>query len=96
MNIPLPKATVRTISASEFKAKCLKLMDEVAQTGEPIYITKNGKIVAKLAAPSPKPDLSTLFGFAEGRCDWASEQDEQGFIDNGVWEQSDEDGSEVF
>ena len=41
-------AAARTIKASEFKAKCLKLMDEVAETGEEIIITKNGKPVAKL------------------------------------------------
>ena len=41
-------AAARTIKASEFKAKCLKLMDEVAETGEEIVITKNGKPVAKL------------------------------------------------
>ena len=40
--------TPRTIRASEFKAKCLKLMDEVAESGEEIVITKNGKPVAKL------------------------------------------------
>ena len=39
---------VRTMKASEFKAKCLKLMDEVAETGEEIHITKRGRAVAKL------------------------------------------------
>jgi len=29
------------IKASEFKAKCLALMDEVARTGERVVITKN-------------------------------------------------------
>ncbi|MCY4576494.1 MAG: type II toxin-antitoxin system prevent-host-death family antitoxin [Chloroflexi bacterium] len=43
----------RTIKASVFKATCLKLMDEVAETGEEIIITKNGKPVAKLS-PHPK------------------------------------------
>ena len=33
----------RTIKASEFKAKCLRLMDEVAESGEEIVITKNGR-----------------------------------------------------
>ena len=37
----------RTIKASEFKAKCLKLMDEVAESGEGIVITKNGKPVSR-------------------------------------------------
>ncbi len=38
----------RTIKASEFKAKCLSLMDEVARSGESLVITKNGKPVAEL------------------------------------------------
>ena len=39
---------MNSIKASEFKAKCLSLMDEVAYTGEPLVITKNGKPVATL------------------------------------------------
>ena len=39
---------VRTIKASEFKAKCLKLMDEVADSGTEIVITKNGRPVSRL------------------------------------------------
>jgi len=38
----------RHIKASEFKAKCLALMDEVARTGNAVVITKNGKPVAEL------------------------------------------------
>ncbi len=45
----------RTIKASEFKAKCLKLMDEVAENGEEIVITKNGRPTAKLVAYWEKP-----------------------------------------
>ncbi len=40
---------MNSIKASEFKAKCLGLMDEVARTGESLVITKNGKPVATLA-----------------------------------------------
>ena len=40
---------MKTITASEFKAKCLGLMDEVARTGDSMVITKNGKPVAMLA-----------------------------------------------
>ena len=40
----------RTIKASEFKAKCLTLIDQVADTGEAIVITKNGKPLVKLVA----------------------------------------------
>ena len=38
----------RTIKASEFKATCLRLMDEVAEGGEEIVITKNGHPTARL------------------------------------------------
>ncbi len=48
-------AGVRTIKASEFKAKCLKLMDEVAESGEEIVITKNGRPVSRLAPYREKP-----------------------------------------
>jgi prevent-host-death family protein len=43
------------ISASEFKAKCLALIDEVQATGQPVLIRKRGKIVAKLM-PENDPD----------------------------------------
>ncbi len=39
---------MRTITASEFKAKCLRLMDEVNETGEPVLVTKNGRPVSTL------------------------------------------------
>ena len=56
---------LRMIKASEFKAKCLKLMDEVAENGQEIVITKNGKPVAKLTAYRERP--KTLFGIDKGR-----------------------------
>ena len=44
----------RHIKASEFKAKCLALMDEVARTGAAVVITKNGKPVAELVPHRPR------------------------------------------
>ena len=55
---------MKTIKASEFKAKCLKLMDEVAESGETLVITKNGEPVAELS-PVRKP-VKTLFGAHKG------------------------------
>jgi len=40
------------INASEFKAKCLTLIDQVHQGGEAILIRKRGKIVARLTGES--------------------------------------------
>ena len=37
-----------TMSATEFRAKCLGLIDEVAETGREIVITKRGRPVARL------------------------------------------------
>ena len=39
---------MRTIPAGQFKAQCLRLLDDVAETGETIVVTKRGKPVAKL------------------------------------------------
>ena len=39
---------MESISASQFKARCLALMDDVAKTREALIITKHGKPVAKL------------------------------------------------
>jgi prevent-host-death family protein len=45
---------MKEIQASEFKAKCLAILDEVAQQGEPITILKRGKPVAQLVPPTPR------------------------------------------
>ncbi|MGE0408466.1 MAG: type II toxin-antitoxin system Phd/YefM family antitoxin [Amphiplicatus sp.] len=53
----------RTITATEFKAKCLKLMDEVAETGETILVTKHGEVVAKIAPVGDEtPKRKSIFG----------------------------------
>jgi len=54
----------RTIKASEFKATCLKLMDEVAATGAEIVITKNGRPVSRLVPCQERPE--TLLGIDRG------------------------------
>ena len=53
------------IPAGEFKAKCLKLMDQVRESGREIVITKRGKPVAKLVPLEPK-ERPPLFGCRKG------------------------------
>ena len=48
------------MSATEFKARCYRLMDEVGETGREIVITKRGKPVARLVPV--RPSLSPWFG----------------------------------
>jgi prevent-host-death family protein len=54
-----------TIAAGEFKAKCLKLLDEVAEKREPLIITKHGKPVAQLV-PVPAEIYLDPFGSMRG------------------------------
>jgi prevent-host-death family protein len=42
------------IKASEFKAKCLAVLDEVERTRLPVVITKRGKPVAELVPHTSK------------------------------------------
>jgi len=44
----------RTVPAGAFKAKCLALLDEVAETGRPIVVTKRGRPVARVIAAAPE------------------------------------------
>lgn len=39
---------MQTIQISEFKAKCLALVDVVASSGEVLIVTKNGRPVAEV------------------------------------------------
>ena len=55
----------RTMKASEFKAKCLQLMDEVAHGGSEIIITKNGKPVSRLVPYRERP--KSFFGVDKGK-----------------------------
>jgi len=61
---------MKTIQAGKFKAQCLALLDVVAQTHEPLVITKHGKPVAKLlpfdsekeSSETPLKGLATFVG----------------------------------
>lgn len=53
----------RTVKASEFKARCLALMDEVAESGDTLVITKHGKPVVRVAPVRP---AGVKFGFYSG------------------------------
>lgn len=53
------------ITAAEFKAKCLKLMDTVATTHEPLVITKRGKPLVKLV-PIVEEEPKSMFGYMKG------------------------------
>jgi len=45
---------MKEINAAEFKAKCLALLEDVAQTGQPVTILKRGKPIAQLVPAVPR------------------------------------------
>lgn len=54
-----------TMKATEFKAKCLQLMDEVAAGGGEVIITKHGRPISRLVPYRTRPSM--LFGIDRGR-----------------------------
>lgn len=48
---------MRTIPATRFKAECLQLLDDVADSGETIIVTKRGRPVARLLPLAPPESL---------------------------------------
>ena len=43
-------AVLRQVSVSEFKARCLALLEDVALTGQPIVVAKRGKPLVRVIA----------------------------------------------
>jgi prevent-host-death family protein len=57
------------VSATEFKAKCLSLIDKVHSTGETVTITKRGRVVAKLVGEALTDDQPWLV-LRESKAEW--------------------------
>ena len=56
---------VNLVAISDFKARCLKILDQVKKTGTPILVTKRGEPIAMVVAPPPpKSEVSWLGSFA--------------------------------
>lgn len=60
----------KMVSATEFKAKCLQLIAEMEKDGQPVTITRRGKVVAKMM-PEEKPKKTPLLGLMKGTFAWA-------------------------
>lgn len=62
---------MKSVTASTFKAQCLRLMEDVDRTRESVIITKRGRPVAKLAPVDDKP--LDVFGGLVGRLEIAGD-----------------------
>jgi prevent-host-death family protein len=52
----------KIVSASEFKAKCLQLIDQMQKDGQPVTVTKRGKVVAELKPKRDDVGSGHIFG----------------------------------
>lgn len=55
--------------AGEFKAKCLSVLDRVAETKAAVVITKHGRPVAQVVPISPESKPTCLLGSVKFRGD---------------------------
>ncbi len=53
----MPGSPQREITATQFKTHCLRLLDQVAETGETLIVTKHGQPVARVEPPLGPDDL---------------------------------------
>jgi prevent-host-death family protein len=72
----------RVIQATEFKARCLALIDRVAIDHVPVIITKRGRPVARLVAVDEVPASRETMGSVR----LAAEDDADYFSTGDVWD----------
>ena len=56
---------MQKIPAAQFKAKCLAVMEQVAESGRPVVVTKHGKAVVKIIPV--ESNENEIFGFLAGK-----------------------------
>ena len=54
------------VAISEFKAKCLALLERVRKTRKPLRITRHGKPIAEIVPPSEVEDRASWIGSMQG------------------------------
>lgn len=53
---------MREMAISEFKAKCLAVLDEVQKTKKPVLVTRFGKPIAEVIPPSISASAASWIG----------------------------------
>jgi prevent-host-death family protein len=56
----------RTIAISEFKAKCLSLLEQVSKTKIPLRVTRRGEVIADVVPASPNITQQSWIGSMSG------------------------------
>jgi len=82
----------RTVTATELKAKCLALLDEIDDRGDTITVTKRGRLVAVLQ-PVKKKAWKSLKGAWVGKIEIVG--DIVNFDTSHLWNALRKDGDEI-
>ena len=56
---------MRKIPAAQFKSQCLAVMEQVAESGRPVVVTKHGQPVVQIIPA--ESDEDDIFGFLAGK-----------------------------
>jgi prevent-host-death family protein len=62
MRVSKTKKSANEVAISEFKAKCLSLLDEVSKTRTPLRVTRRGKAIAEVVPVSPEVEEEEWMG----------------------------------
>lgn len=76
---------MKEVAISEFKAKCLAILDEVQKTKQPIRVTRRGRPIAEVSPPAPTNNR-----------DWIGSMKEIKILGDIISPASDEDDWEVL
>jgi prevent-host-death family protein len=60
------RKVIEEVAVSEFKAKCLSLLDRVNKTKTPLRVTRRGVPIAEVVPISPEDDRKSWFGSMTG------------------------------
>lgn len=79
----------KMVGITEFKAKCLKLIDDMQRDGESLTITKRGRPVARVVPEMNEPPrtLKPIFGIMKGSVRWAEGVDPTASVLDDDWEE---------
>lgn len=57
---------VKTLETSEFKATCIRVLETVARTAEPVVVTHRGKPIARVQPFREEPARARVLGGLQG------------------------------
>ncbi len=70
--MPTSEKSIQVIAISEFKAKCLALLEEVNETKVPLRVTRRGKAIAEVIPAAPDTEDRNWVGSMSGSIDTVS------------------------